>query len=131
MNCVTHPDLPAIAYCRSCGKALCEHCQRTSQGIVYCEEHVPAAAPTSEPPPASPYSAPISPQPAVVDPSASPGLAFLLGLIPGVGAIYNGQYMKGIIHVVVMGVLISILNSGQADSAGLEPLFALLLAVWV
>ena len=30
------------------------------------------------------------------DPGASPGLAFLLGFIPGVGAIYNGQYVKGI-----------------------------------
>jgi hypothetical protein len=58
----------------------------------------------------------------------SPGLAFLLGLIPGVGAIYNGQYAKGLIHVVILGFLISILNSGAAH--GLEPLFGFLIPLW-
>src|SRR5207245_2839751 len=103
MNCVTHPDLPAVAYCRTCGRAVCEHCQRTAQGIVYCQEHVPPVA--ADPAAAySPYTAPV-PSRLVADPGVSPGLAFLLGLIPGVGAIYNGQYVKGLIHVVVMGVL--------------------------
>ena len=36
----------------------------------------------------------------------SPGLAFFLGMIPGVGAIYNGQYAKGLVHAVVLGVLV-------------------------
>jgi hypothetical protein len=31
-----------------------------------------------------------------------------LGLIPGVGAMYNGQFFKGLIHVVVFAVLVSI-----------------------
>jgi hypothetical protein len=136
MNCVTHPDLPAIAYCRTCGKALCENCQRSSQGISYCAEHVPSAAPPPPPYPApqpsggySPYTSPVPPPP-LGDAGASPGLAFLLGLIPGVGAIYNGQYVKGLIHVVILGVLISIVSSGEA-SRGFEPLFGMLTAVWV
>ena len=129
MNCVTHPELPAIAYCRTCGRALCENCQRTSQGIVYCQEHVPVAAGADAGAGYSPYTAPAPPR-AIADPGASPGLAFLLGLIPGVGAIYNGQYVKGLIHVVILGVLISILDSGQA-AGGLEPLFGLLTGAWV
>jgi hypothetical protein len=32
----------------------------------------------------------------------------VLGLIPGVGAMYNGQYFKGLIHVVIFVVIISI-----------------------
>ena len=59
----------------------------------------------------------------------SPGFAFLLGLIPGVGAIYNGQYAKGLIHVVILGLLISITSSGAAGD--LEPLFGLLIALVV
>lgn len=55
-----------------------------------------------------------------------PGLAFGLGLIPGVGAIYNGQYAKGLTHVVIFGLFISILDSGAAN--GYEPLVALLMA---
>jgi hypothetical protein len=54
-------------------------------------------------------------------------LAFILGFIPGVGAIYNGQYSKGLIHVVVLGVLISIVNSGLD---AWEALFGLLIALF-
>ncbi len=53
----------------------------------------------------------------------------MLGLIPGVGAIYNGQYAKGVIHVVIFGTLISIVESGAAG--GFEALFGMLIAVWV
>ena len=70
------------------------------------------------------------PPPAISDPGASPGLAFLLGFIPGVGAIYNGQYVKGLIHVVVLGVLISIVSNDEM-SGNLQPLFGMMIAVWV
>src|SRR5579864_3482604 len=126
MNCLNHPDVPAIAYCRTCGKALCESCRCLAEGTVYCQEHVPA--PAAAGPAASPYTAPAPPP--LPDTGASPGLAFLLGLIPGVGAIYNGQYVKGLIHVVVLGVLISIVSSSEA-SGGLEPLFGMMIGVWV
>ena len=39
--------------------------------------------------------------------NVSPGLALFLGMIPGVGAIYNGQYAKGMVHAIVWGVLMS------------------------
>jgi hypothetical protein len=59
----------------------------------------------------------------------SPGLACLLGFIPGVGAIYNGQYAKGLVHAIVFGLLVSITSSGTAGD--LEPLFGILIGVWV
>jgi hypothetical protein len=59
----------------------------------------------------------------------SPGLAFLLGWIPGVGAIYNGQYAKGLVHAVIWGMIVSIINSRAAN--GLEPVFGMLVAVWM
>src|SRR5437588_5521891 len=128
MNCINHPDIPAVAYCRTCGKALCEACQQTAQGTVYCQEHVPAAA-AGGPPDPSPYTAPRTTPPPLADAGASPGLAFLLGLIPGVGAIYNGQYVKGLVHVIILGVLISIVSSDA--TGGFEPLFGMLIGVWV
>ena len=137
MNCANHPEAPAIGYCRECGKPLCEVCRREAGGTVYCAEHSPLAAPPPvPPPPPSPYSAPYTApppsqmRPPVVDPGASPGLAFLLGFIPGVGAIYNGQYVKGLIHVVIMGLLISIV-SNEEMSANLQPLFGMMIGVWV
>lgn len=134
MNCVNHPDTPAVAFCRTCGKALCPACERPAQGTIYCAEHVPGAAPASPgtagtggySPYTDPYAAPTPPPKAT---EASPGLAFALGFIPGVGAIYNGQYVKGLIHVIVLGVLISILSS---DAAGeMSALFGLLLSAWI
>src|SRR5260370_15826188 len=120
MNCMNHPDIPAVAYCRTCGKALCEACQRTAQGTVYCQEHVPASAAAGSPeasPYTGPYTAPRPIPPPLADPGASPGLAFLLGLIPGVGAIYNGQYVKGLIHELVLGSLTTI-ASNTASAGG-------------
>jgi TM2 domain-containing membrane protein YozV len=38
--------------------------------------------------------------------SSSPNLAALLGLIPGVGAFYNGEYAKGFVHVMIFATLI-------------------------
>jgi Domain of unknown function (DUF5668)/B-box zinc finger len=132
MNCMNHPDVPAVAYCRACGKAICESCRRTFEGTIYCEEHAPVPAPAPAAPAAgtgySPYTAPAPPP--IPDAGASPGLAFLLGLIPGVGAIYNGQYVKGLVHVVILGILISIVSSGDA-SGGMEPLFGMMIGVWV
>ena len=51
-----------------------------------------------------------------------------LGLIPGVGAIYNGQYAKGLIHAIILGLLISIMSAGAAG--GLEPLIGMVTALW-
>ena len=131
MNCHNHPEIPATAYCRTCGKPVCEECRRDAFGTVYCAEHLPApAAPPPEaasapPPPGGPYP-PYAP---VYRPDISPGLAFFLGWIPGVGAIYNGQYAKGLVHAVIWGLLVSIVNSNA--SHGLEPIFGILIAVWM
>ena len=147
MNCQNHPEVPATAYCRTCGKPVCEQCRRDAFGTVYCEEHVPAPARAAEPlgatAPPPPFTAPppFAPQapfapPVVVPPAAgyvyadvSPGLALFLGLIPGVGAIYNGQYAKGMVHAIIWGVLMSIADSRAAR--GLEPVFVMSVIAWM
>ena len=37
MNCANHADASAVAYCRTCGKALCANCTRPVKGVIYCE----------------------------------------------------------------------------------------------
>lgn len=130
MNCQNHPETPATAYCRSCGKPVCNECRRDAYGTVFCAEHVPAPAAGAAPPPpvSNPYP-PITPPPTgYVYADVSPGLAFFLGWIPGVGAIYNGQYAKGLVHAVIFGILVSILDS---NPRGLEPVFGIGLAAWM
>src|SRR5205085_8281600 len=109
MNCQNHPDVPATAYCRACGKPVCDQCRRDAFGTVYCAEHAPAvegpplAGAGAPPPPYTPGVPPIvaPPPPSYAYADVSPGLALFLGIIPGVGAIYNGQYAKGMVHAVV------------------------------
>ena len=105
MNCAVHTDTPATAYCRTCGKALCENCKRDVMGAIYCEPCIAVrlqGAQTAAPPPPLPPGTPV----ATVPGAPSPGIAMLLGFIPGVGAMYNGQFMKGFIHVVIFVLLI-------------------------
>lgn len=119
MNCFNHPEMPATAYCRTCGKALCADCRRVANGTIFCDEHLPAVAAT---PAGSPASVPVACD-------CSPGLACMLGFIPGVGAIYNGQYAKGLVHAIIWGLLLSIATSGSAGN--LLPLFIVLIVAWV
>jgi hypothetical protein len=128
MTCQNH-HLSATAYCRACGKPVCDQCRRDAQGTVYCAEHAPVVAAPPSPPPApdpipSAYSAPSS----YSQPHVSPGAALVLGFIPGVGAIYNSQYAKGLVHAVVFGVIISILS---ANNGGTDVVFAFILVAWI
>lgn len=112
---------PVIAYCRACGKGLTTNEVRPFGDTVYCEAHVPGTQPsggaTRVPPP---------PQQSGVNPT-SPGLAFLLGLIPGVGAIYNGQFAKAVVHLLITAL---VFNMADHES-GMQPIFGMLTPVWV
>lgn len=99
-------------------------------------EYSPYTAPSAPPPISSAMLPPLPQQQpprlaggmhAQAQVGTSPGLAFLLGWIPGVGAIYNGQYAKGLVHVVVFGLLVSLINHAPGD---LEPLFGMSIAAW-
>jgi hypothetical protein len=112
-----------VGYCRACGKPLDASSVRAAHGAIYCQEHVPMdeRASGSSPYSASAYTAP----PPIPNPDVSPKLAFVLGLIPGVGAIYNSQYLKGLIHVLIAGVLFSLVDN---PPGGFGALTALMLA---
>jgi cell wall-active antibiotic response 4TMS protein YvqF len=126
------PETPIVGYCRACGKALDAATVHTAHGTIYCAEHVPAEPPPMSGATDSPYASPYTANPyastvppPVPHPDVSPGVAFVLGLIPGVGAIYNGQYAKGLIHVFILGMLFTIVGSN--GMGGFEPLFGVLI----
>jgi hypothetical protein len=53
----------------------------------------------------------------------------VLGLFPGLGAVYNGEYNKALIHIVVFAAMIVGLSSDIGDSA--DVVLSLLLAGFV
>ena len=112
MDCVNHSGINATAYCQSCGKALCAGCVRTAAGgQLLCE---PCSTAWQS------YQQPFIPPPAS---GPNPAAAAVLGLIPGVGAMYNGQFFKGFIHVAIFAVLVSITDH--------YPIFGLFIAAWI
>ncbi len=111
MDCVNHSGVSAVAYCQNCGKALCTTCVRNSgNGQILCEPCQTAWQSYQQP-----FAAPSS--------GPNPAAAAVLGIIPGVGAMYNGQYFKGLIHVVIFVVIISITTH--------YGLFGLFIPAWV
>lgn len=139
MTCAVHSEADATGYCRNCGKAMCPECVRPVRDVLYCEDCLAtilghpapvASAPAGTPPGAPPISpqtayAPIPPSP-VPPPATGPNpiLAFFLGFLPGLGAFYNEQYGKGMIHLAIFLVLFIIGVNGQM-SGGAEA------AIWI
>jgi TM2 domain-containing membrane protein YozV len=117
MHCVNHPEADVQSYCQSCGKPLCANCVRTGpNGQIVCESCL--ATPGVDANQAY-WQAFVTPPRGVPNPS----VAAVLGLIPGVGAMYNGQLFKGLIHVVIFAVLVSI-----TDRYGV---FGIFIGAWV
>jgi TM2 domain-containing membrane protein YozV len=130
MKCAVHPEVDATGFCRNCGKPMCPVCVRPVRDVLYCEdclamvmgvpspnantaqpgyatppnpgENLPPSMMSSAGPPALLATLP----PAQSKGAANPALAFLLGFVPGLGAIYNGEYNKALIHIVVFGAII-------------------------
>ena len=145
MKCAVHTDVDASGYCRNCGKAMCPACTRSVRGLLYCEDCLAAiTGQASAPPPVSGYAAPpvaaspaspygYAPQPGVqpsVVGGSSPTAAFILAFIfPGLGAIYNRQYNKGLIHIAIFASIILGLSSDL--DGGFKAMLAILLAGFV
>jgi hypothetical protein len=140
MNCATHSDTAAVAFCRTCGKPLCNQCTRDVRGVIYCEAclaarmegAVPAAGFTPvQPGLTQPGFTPVQPPqtgyqqfmdqglglkvPPGPNSGPNPAVAGILaGFFPiGVGAVYTGQYAKGLSHLVI-AVLMIVVQSSDA-----------------
>ncbi len=123
MNCATHNDIAAVAFCRTCGKALCATCTRDVRGVIYCENCLAARLEGTAPaagfvPPSQtvypPMGSPAAPRPVGgVSSGPNPAVAGILaGFFPfGVGAVYCSQYAKGLSHLVVFVLMIVGLSS--------------------
>jgi TM2 domain-containing membrane protein YozV len=124
MNCANHNNVPAAAYCRTCGKPLCEQCKRDVRGVIYCEECIAKKLEGTLPPASA-----VPPTPVVVT-TTGPNAALagiLAGFFPfGVGQVYNGQYAKGLAHLLVFALLIVGVATLPGDWPG--PLFGLAIA---
>src|ERR1700678_3101581 len=124
MNCATHNDLAAVAFCRTCGKPLRGNCTRDVRGVIYCEPCLAARLEGTAPD--AGFMAPQTVYPAVGAPARplpssgpNPAVAGILaGFFPfGVGAVYCSQYAKGLAHLLIFVMFIFALNHGGSWDA--------------
>lgn len=129
MNCANHPNVAASHYCRTCGKPLCSACSRDVMGVIYCEQCLADRLQGVQPPPPQPGAASVpaagfvssstsyAPPPPGVQVGVNgpnPALAGILSaILPfGVGAVYCGQYVKGLVH---LGIAVFLIVAQSSD----------------
>lgn len=96
MNCAYHPINVANARCSACMRGLCPACDHRIKGYAYCQDCIVAGIETLRR--SSRQDQRHSPRAS----EKSPGVAALLGVVPGLGAAYNGQNIKALVHFAVI-----------------------------
>ncbi|MGA8938592.1 MAG: hypothetical protein WB439_05440 [Acidobacteriaceae bacterium] len=115
-----------VGFCQDCGRPLTQETLRAVGTGVFCEPCLTARVGSSTA--SSGYAAvpayAAAPTQSAVPGEPSPILAAILGFIPGVGAMYNGQFAKGIVHLIIFVVLVSL-------SENVNGIFGLFVAGWM
>jgi hypothetical protein len=104
-------------YCRNCGTALTPETLREVQGVYYCPDCLAGMVSQAQGRPAGSSQAGLGS-------TARAKAAAALGIIPGLGAVYNGEYVKALIHVLVFAAIISLIDRAPG-------IFVPLLVAWI
>jgi LiaI-LiaF-like transmembrane region len=139
MKCAVHSEVDAVGYCRNCGKAMCSVCVRPVRDVLYCEDclatvmGVPGAQAAGAPGTNALAAGPVAGVPGSVPNHMGPNpvLAFFLGFLPGLGAFYNEQYGKGMIHLGLFLVMFITGVNGTLDGGAEAALWICIAALWI
>ena len=93
MFCAYHPKNPAVVQCNQCARWLCPACDHRIRGFPFCQECIVAGVELLRNQPQSNAS--------LIRRRSSPFVATLLSFVPGLGAAYNGQTAKAIVHFAI------------------------------
>jgi len=96
MNCAFHTKNPAVVQCSHCGRPLCPACDHRIRGFPFCQDCIIAGVELLRHQQNQLSGA------QVVRRKTSPFVAtFLSFFVPGLGAAYNGQTSKAIVHFAI------------------------------
>ena len=99
MKCSYHPQVDSLELCTTCNKPLCAECSHHVKGKCYCQDCLVRGAEWA----AAAGDLRVS--------AGSPKKAAWCALIPGMGAVYNGEYMKAVTYFAVFAALSVMGNS--------------------
>src|SRR4029078_1930222 len=94
MHCTYHQKTPSVVQCNRCARPLCPACDHRIRGFPFCQDCIVTGAELLRP------QAPANPA-GVVRRKSSPFVATLLSFVPGLGAAYNGQTSKALVHFAI------------------------------
>src|SRR5947209_3426945 len=90
MYCSYHTTSVARVQCSSCARPLCRACDHRIKGSVYCQDCIVLGVEGLS---RNYYS---------YKPRGRARWAALFALLPGMGAVYNRQNIKGVVHFVTI-----------------------------
>jgi hypothetical protein len=92
MYCGYHAKNPAVVQCNQCARWLCPACDHRVRGFPFCQDCIVAGVELLRH-----HATPSH----IVRRKCSPFVATLLSFVPGLGAAYNGQTSKAIVHFAI------------------------------
>jgi len=92
MYCGYHAKNPAVVQCNQCARWLCPACDHRVRGFPFCQDCIVAGVELLRH-----HASPSH----IVRRKSSPFVATLLSFVPGLGAAYNGQTSKAIVHFAI------------------------------
>jgi hypothetical protein len=96
MNCAYHTKNPAAVQCSQCARSLCPACDHRIRGFPLCQDCIVAGVEMLR------YQQSRTSDAHVIRRQTSPFVATLLSFfVPGLGAAYNGQTSKAIVHFAI------------------------------
>src|SRR5262245_22904091 len=111
MKCTFHPEVDALSDCRLCGRSLCASCAVEIKGSPYCRECLEKRV---EQPIQVPPLAPLL--------RYSPRKAGWLSVVPGLGLVYVGQYLKALAVALLFVGAIQLTHHTHGNASFLIPL---------
>jgi hypothetical protein len=93
MYCSYHSKNPAVVQCNQCARSLCPACDHRIRGFPFCQDCIVAGVELLRQQSQSPSARVVR--------RSSPFVATLLSFVPGLGAAYNGQTSKAIVHFAI------------------------------
>src|SRR3989442_12209688 len=94
LYCSYHPKNASVVQCNQCARQLCSACDHRIRGFPFCQDCIVAGVELLRHESQSSTS-PLSYR------NSSPFVATLLSFFPGLGAAYNGQTAKAIVHFAI------------------------------
>ena len=93
LYCSYHLKNPSVVQCNQCARQLCSACDHRIRGFPFCQDCIVAGVELLRHSKASPSQ--------ILRRKSSPFVAALLSFVPGLGAAYNGQTSKAIVHFAI------------------------------